>query len=89
VYQRHLCKACFLTFKDKTATLFAYLHLPLKGWFWLIVLSLYAHFSWRRIGKILGVSEMTVFGYRKAVMERAKRWKEKGKEKIEGISGIG
>jgi transposase-like protein len=63
VYQRYRCKVGFRTFNDKTGTPFAYRHLSLQGWFWLIVLSLYGHFSWRRIGKILGVSEMTVFGY--------------------------
>jgi len=58
VYQRYLCKVCFRTFNDKTGTLFAHRHLSLQGWFWLIVLSLYGHLSWRRIGKILGVSEV-------------------------------
>ena len=85
VYQRYRCKACFSTFNDKIGTLFAYKHLSLQGWFWLIVLSLYGHLSWRRIGKILGVSEMTVFGYGKAMMEKVKIWQEEREEKLKGI----
>jgi hypothetical protein len=50
-----------------------------------MVLSLYGHFSWRRIGKILGVSEMTVFGYGRAMMEKARGWREKRREKFKGI----
>jgi len=82
VYQRYRFKACFCTFNGKTGTLFAYLHLSLQGCFWLIVLSLYGHFSWQKIGKILGVSEMRVFGYGKAMMEKAMIWQEKRRKRL-------
>lgn len=36
-----------------------------------------------------GVSEMTVFGYGRAMMEKARGWQEKRREKFKGIVGIG
>jgi len=71
VYQRYRCKACFRTFNDKHA-----LSLPIATFLCkagLMVLSFYGHLSWRRIGKIFEVSDMTVFGYGKAIMEKVKR----------------
>jgi len=53
-----------------------------------MVLSFYGYLSWRRIGKIFGVSDMTVFGYGKAIMEKVKRWQERGKEKLKGMVEI-